>query len=819
MSREPTVKPTHRLDNDAEQHEHHVQPDVEFRPVPDNVAYDEASHLPIWRVHFEVASQPGIQFGLDINGEIILGRSNKEPDQVDLNPYEAAELGVSRQHLKLLPTFSNLFAVDLGSTNGTRRNGRSIGRHIPSRLVSGDMLALGKLILIIRVDERPSFQTAILEQKSNLADAMSQIAKAITSQLDLDEVLSQVLETAMLLTSAGETGIWLVDEETGELFLEAERGIEDEKVRRMRLPLGEDTLMGQVISAGETRQAQRQPGEDRIKVKTHYLVEALIYVPVKLEGVTLGVLAAVHREPGRRFKERDEQLLEAIADFAAIAIQNARLYRSTDLALRHRVQELSALNEVAHAVSASLDLDQVYQVLVDQVNRNWPVEAVRLYLAVSGQTELHPHQAQVEGAIIPSIPVGKGIIGKASLLEEASAYENIQANPDFDERFDSCGLQGLRSIACVPLRAQGRLVGVLALFNRVDGAFSVEDTDRLKAFANPVATGIENARLFEESERQRAAILVTARTFSQPLIILDERGDVTVSNQAAERLLKTHMADLFAGISEGVGRTTEIAIGDETYLTTVDRLPGIGTIALMQDITYVQQLEQERSELVHMLSHDLKTPLNSILGWADLLLADVQREEREGYVVNLTNSAGRMRDLIDRMLRTATEADAVQLNRRSCDLSQIVSQVLKDAEGAAMYRSIALSFEQSGKAYPIMADETRLYHLVLNLVDNAVKYSYDNTIVRILLDFTEQLITLRVQDEGPGISEHDMPHLFEKYYRGTHAKRHPGTGLGLSVVWAIAEAHGGRVMVANKPKVGTEFTVILPGGLRLSSEG
>ena len=105
--------------------------------------------------------------------------------------------------------------------------------------------------------------------------------------------------------------------------------------------------MGKVIRTGKPIRARRAPGEDQIKVKTNYLVEALVYVPIKLGQETFGVLAAVHREAGKQFEERDERLLSAIADSAAIAIQNARLYEATDQALQERVEELSALNEVS----------------------------------------------------------------------------------------------------------------------------------------------------------------------------------------------------------------------------------------------------------------------------------------------------------------------------------------------------------------------------------------------------------------------------------------------------------------------------------------
>jgi signal transduction histidine kinase len=777
---------------------------MRYRPVPDDIAFGETDRTPVWRVRFALAEEPEKQFGLDINGEIIFGRNGEEPNLLDLSPYDAGSLGVSRQHLMLRPTPTHLYAIDMGSTNGTRRNGRSIGFNSPSRLVNGDIIALGKLQLVVNVIDRPTFQTALLSSQPspNLADALSQIAKAVTSQLELDEVLNQVTETAMVLTAAGETSIWLVDETSGDLFLRAERGIEEEEIQEMRLPIGGETLAGKVIQTGKPLYTHRQPGEDQIKVKTHYLVEALLYVPIKIGGVTLGVLSAVHRQGGKQFNKRDERLLMAIADFAAIAIQNARLYEATDEALQRRVKELSALNEVSRAVSASLDLAKVYDVLVKQVNRHWPVEAVHLYLLDERDESLQLHPSSTELAERSTFE--DAITAKVARTGEAVVATNEDTSS---------------SMAGVPLRIQEKVVGVLALLNKGDGAFSDEDVNRLIAFANPVATAIQNAKLFAESERQRSAILATAQTLSQPLIIIDDSGQVLVSNESADEMLRTNMGALFEGISSGLGRTSEIAVGEETYLSTAQHLPEVGTIAVMQDITYVKQLEQDRSEFMHALSHDLKSPLTSIMGWAQLLEKVVTLDDRgSAYVNKLVASAERMLDLINQMLQTVARGDTVEVKKVPCNMADVVRTVLGDAEGSALNKSIALTFEESGRAYQISADETRLYHMVLNLVDNAIKYSPNGTTVAVNLDFSEEGVELRVRDEGSGIPEQDISRLFDKYYRGTAAKIQPGAGLGLSVVWAIAEAHGGRVSVDNRPKGGAEFIVSLPGNLRLSTE-
>lgn len=793
--------------------------EVDFRAAPELLAFGDVDDRPIWRVRFELVDHPRRRFGLDINGELIFGRGGSGPNVVDLTDYGAAELGVSRQHLAIRPTTANLIAIDLGSTNGTLRNGRSIGRKFPSRVANGDVLSLGSLQLRVEIIERPAFHTTMLERKSNLADAMAQIAKAVTSQLDVDDVLNQVAETAMVITSAGETGIWLIDELSGELFLEAERGIDDERIRRMRLPIHDDSLISQVVKSGEIRRVHRQEGEERIKVKTYYLVESLIYVPIKLAEIPIGVLAVVHREEGRKFTSRDEQLLEGIADFAAIALQNARIYQATDQALQERLRELSALNGLTHAVSATLDPKQVYLVLVEEINRNWDVAAISLYLLDDSTNQMVLHHAQQRLDAYQAVNLGRGIIGEVAQSGNSFVSNDVARHPSFDPETDRYGAGAPSSIACIALKVLGKVVGVLVLYDKAEGEFTSKDMEMLNDFACPVATAVENARLYVASERQHAAILATARTFSQPLIIVDEMGDVVVANAIGSQLLKQHREELFGGIRQKVGRTTELTLGDRVFLTTIDHLSGVGTIIIMQDITYVARLETDRSEFMEVLSHDLRTPLNSILGWADMLQAEISAAERERCISNLTASSERMISLIDKILQTVSESDSVQILKQSCDLAEIVQMVIRDVEGAARFKSVSLQFNQSGEPYSIWADETRLYHMVLNLVDNAVKYSPVAAQVDILLDYSEFLLTLNIADEGPGIPEDEIRNVFDKFYRGEQAKSHPGSGLGLSAVKVIVDAHGGRVEVTNRPERGAIFSVKLPGSLRLAEEG
>ncbi len=646
--------------------------DIQYKPFPHPADSREAEINPVWRILFELSSEPGKQFGLDINDDVILGRGSSFLDLFDLTPFGASnESGVSRRHLMLRPTPNKLLAIDLGSTNGTLQNGRNMGFNTPYSVMNGDELMLGRLGLLVYIVDRPRSQTTWLAKELNLADAMAEIGQSITSQLELDEVFNQVAETAQSLTSAGETGIWLIDEQTGELVLEAERGIADEKVRLMRIPIDRGNPAGRVIESGKPLRLRREPYQDKIKVKTDYLVEALIYIPITLHRITFGVLSAVHREQGKQFSERDEHLLSAIAQFAAIAIQNARLYQATDEELARRVDELSALN-------------------------------------------------------------------------------------------------------------------------------------------------YENARLFAEARRQKAAIETIAQVLDQPLLLLDEHGEILISNKAAQNVLDVHMPQLFDAISQGVGRTVEVEIGQETYVSTTEHVEDVGTIVVMQDISYVKELEQERDSFINALSHDLKSPLTSIIGWANLIEKfNPLNEQGKTYLERLLGAADTILLMINQLLQSVDIIETGKLVKGPCHLEEVVANAIKDMEGSALVKRTAVHFEQTGTPYPVLADQRRLYHLVLNLIDNAIKYSPEESQVKILLNFTSEAAVLQVEDQGAGIPEEDIGHIFERFYRGARSRELPGTGMGLSVAREAVEAHGGEITAVNKPEGGSTFTVVLPASLRV----
>ncbi len=317
---------------------------MELSPIVTSSNGDAGSSADaVRRMRLELSTDPSMGLDLRLTGDVVLGSQSGTANVIDLSPFDARGLGVSRRHAWLWATGTGLFAVDLHSTNGTRLNGERLKPGTPYQLGNGDVLSLGRLELVVRIIRESEQKRIERSYQTDLSSAVAEMAKAITSQLDLEEVLDRALATAMALTSAEETAIWLVDEKTSELFLEAERGIEDERVRLMRLPVS-DLHVRRVFDTGQPLRARRSPDGDPVKVKTGYVVEALLYVPLVTGERVLGVMAAAQRQAGREFSAHAERNLVAIADFVAIALDNARLYdavRQADRIKQEMIQNIS----------------------------------------------------------------------------------------------------------------------------------------------------------------------------------------------------------------------------------------------------------------------------------------------------------------------------------------------------------------------------------------------------------------------------------------------------------------------------------------------
>jgi signal transduction histidine kinase/ActR/RegA family two-component response regulator len=728
-------------------------PEVTYRPIPHGDRAGDDEERPVWRLRFDVLGEDRESFGLDVNDEIVFGRGRGR-DLVDLTPFGAERLGVSRRQMLLRPTPTQLFVMDLGSTNGTMLNGYSTGVNTPYSIANGDILTLGALHLMINVISRPKGMTGMLHAKANLGDALTEMVKAIASKLEIDEALSQVVEGAMSLTGANETAIWLLDKETGELFLEAERGIGDEKIRRVRIPVS-DKLVYQVIETGEPLRANRAPDGAMIEVRTGYQVEALVYVPIALGGVTFGVLAGAHHQSGKTFSPHDQRVLETIADFAAIAVHNTRLYRAAGRAAAQRVAELTAINEVSRAVSASLDPTRVYAMLTRQVQEHWQVEGVSLWImdpntdTVSLVSDSWGKQARQGTAAAKNTEMLVNAVadsGEPLLLSDA-----IRSNPHLsvDDTHE------IRSELAVPIKLQDRILGVLNLQSPQFNRFSQTDIQTLQTVADQLAVTIENAQLYKQVESHANRL---------------------------EELVEQ--------------RTSEYDTASE-HLQTLSRL---------------------KDEFVANVSHELRSPITN-LKLLHSVIRNAPPRKRDRYLDAMERETGRLEQIVDDLLRLSRmEEDGIALRVTPVDLNALCDRYVSDRTALAESRGLTLTLSQHPDLPPIPADEGLLGQVLSILLTNALNYTPSGEWVEVSTQVQsvegQRWVGFSVSDSGFGILPDEKPLLFERFFRGKVGREsgRSGTGLGLSIAKEIMEQHDGRIEVESEgtPGDGATFSIWLP---------
>jgi len=239
----------------------------------------------------------------------------------------------------------------------------------------------------------------------------------------------------------------------------------------------------------------------------------------------------------------------------------------------------------------------------------------------------------------------------------------------------------------------------------------------------------------------------------------------------------------------------------------------MGTTSIGEDITLRVHVEKERAAMLHMLTHDIKGPLSVIYGYGEMS-SKMSPDDSARIMADIQKAGRRIYSIIDDILSLSRlESDEPRLLIRPVSLPELVEQAVKENEAIASERSITITVENTGAPPRIYADPEQLGRAVGNLVANAVNYNKKGGSVRVMTGIVPEQanrVFIEVADDGDGIPDEDIPHIFEKYYRGKRSAKKRGTGLGLAIVKAAADAHGGKVELKSKAGEGSTFTITLP---------
>jgi PAS domain S-box-containing protein len=239
---------------------------------------------------------------------------------------------------------------------------------------------------------------------------------------------------------------------------------------------------------------------------------------------------------------------------------------------------------------------------------------------------------------------------------------------------------------------------------------------------------------------------------------------------------------------------------------------GVGHALTMQDITYLKEVDRIRTEFVHTVSHDLRSPLTSVIGYAELVgRAGPLNEDQHEFLRRIQDSIQHITSLINDLLDLGSIEAGMDTRREFVQLDGILRYTIDMLQGQIKSKNIQVHMDVGTALPALRANPIRLRQVLDNVVGNAIKYSYPNGEIFVSIQFEENQIILKVTDHGPGIPPADQPHIFDKFYRGTNITSEvEGSGLGLAIVKNIVENHLGRIWVESTVGKGSSFFIVLP---------
>jgi signal transduction histidine kinase/GAF domain-containing protein len=662
------------------------------------------------------------------------------------------------------------------------------------------------------------------------------ISRRLSASLDLDKVLRDIL--ALTIPSVGATsGSMIVLDESGQarrhtLIREGWVTPVTEQTVSQILDKG---LAGWVVRHKEGTIVLDTVDDERWLALTddHLTTRSAIAVPLLRQERVVGALTLNHPEPNR-FSEEHLNLLLFIANQAAIAVENARLYEK----VTERMREATTLYKVSNQLMRTLNLDQVLKKVLDILQKFFGYLNCAILLVDEEAGELEVKAAR--GYLREIVGKVRFKIGQEGIVGWVAAHKTALNVPDVtqDSRYVE-GMEETRSEMTVPMMAGDKVIGVLDVQRSEVNAFNDDDLRVLSSVAAQAAIAIERARLYFAERRlhtaiaeERAKLEAIIRGASDAIFVTNEGGRVLLMNPAAEqafdvepgtwvdRPLKTVIKDaaLLAlwrtCLTEGDFCSDEIPLADgRTLYAQLTPVAGVGQMAIMRDITHLKELDRMKSEFVSTVSHDLGSPLQAIQIMAELIpkLGPVNQDQRDAVddiIRMIAKTATLVRDLLD---LGKIEA-GVEMEMEPSQLATVVNEAVGFLEERAKAKEIVLQITLPQALPLVMGNPVRLGQVVTNFVSNAIKFTPDGGMVTISAWGTEGEVAVEVRDTGIGVAPEDQAHIFDKFYRAKSPQVSgiEGTGLGLAIVKSIVEGHGGRVWVESELSQGSTFGFALP---------
>jgi NtrC-family two-component system sensor histidine kinase KinB len=721
---------------------------------------------------------------------------------------------------------------------------------------NADLNVLGTISNQVSVAIENTLLHEQVEQSIAQIGSVSQIASLIAGSLNSEEVLNQVCQSVVEVGGGDQSAIFLVSAEKGNVRLACSHGLPPDllqyhlsastrqAVRTRCLSSGKPELIGKVSSADEWLDA------GFIQALQKENIQSIADFPMITSEGQAGYLS-VYFNDAHMPDEKQTALLYTLAAQAALSVSSGRLHAESNLALARRAEQLSTLESVGRRLAAAIRSQGLFEQILDYAMEFTASQWGRLALYDAQNQILQFKALRGYPKTIRSFSPGEGICGRAIQLKKTLEIPDVRKETDYLDFTDGQA----RSHLSIPLIHDADVLGVLTLESSQVDCFSGSQLTFINQLADQAMIALVNANLYTSATQGRDRLEAVINSVHEGLLMVGQNGEIVLANPFIQKLVGLPKSELIDTLLpklpdnglNAIGFTPQEAISlvESLKLGSVPEMPKVvyqapsgslvlerssspvrgvneqlvGWMALLRDVTEEHQLIQERELLTETLVHDLRSPMGAVLGSLEII--DTEQYKTKGAENDLIiravdvgrRGAQRVLKLVNSMLDIARwEAGEIEANLAPTHLGNLVEEVLAEYLPQAWDFGLELSSRVAENIPQVIIDRERIYRVLSNLVDNAIKYTPKGGSIVISTGYDAlEKVTIRVSDTGPGIPEAYRLKIFERFRQVPDQQgRRRGSGLGLTFCKLAVEAHSGKIWVEESDAGGSEFVFTLP---------
>jgi PAS domain S-box-containing protein len=659
------------------------------------------------------------------------------------------------------------------------------------------------------------------------------IASVLAQPLSLDETLDAVAQAASEALG-GSFAAALMPAEQG-LKLAGAHELPPPVAEFLRAGLGEAGPLREVALRKRVLAAPLLCTDDRFDDAWRELAErggfqSLIAVPVEAPRREQTGVGLVFFTEEQAFADDEIELAHHLAGAARGALERAEMFEA-ERRSRAIAQQLARTGSL---LASELDPETILEEIVAQAPELVGADAAAVSLLEEGELVISAvHGEGTDDAIGSKVSAVGELAGEVVQSRGPIAVGDARAD-GFVSGSDALLEAGYVAYLGAPLVGpEGAVSGVLAVYARSPRSWREEEVEAIAALAGNVSAFLSNAELYQRVVLERERSMAILGNVADGIVAVDREGCVVLWNTAAEEITGVSAAEAMGRTpadilqrslepdetsAEGRGLIqVHRGAGEEVWLSVTEavmRDPAgavAGRIYAFRDVSSDRLVEQLKSGFVSTVSHELRAPLTSIYGFAETLLredVDFGDQERRTFLGYIASEAQRLTGIVDALLSVARlEAGDLQVEVAPTDLREVVSDVVESAE-RELANGRRVVVEVPEEPLDAAADREKVRQILINLVDNAIKFSPRGGTVTVAARRTNDTVQVRVVDQGSGVPQSEQERIFRKFYRAEDAEE--GTGLGLFIARGLARAMGGRVWVDSETGSGGCFVFELP---------